>query len=406
MDPSPIAQPGTSGRRTVALLLGIVAAVVAVGVATSRAVPFRRIVAFDTIEVRDGAVVGVSRLPRDALQQRAYHFRATLEDDRLLRVVRLNRAGWPDVEPGAWFELDPLRTGPVALRQVFEGDVLVRTEHLDVADNVVHQIRFERDGDVLRLVHLDARSVPEPLRGVKVEEQELDPQGRPKTIRYLDRPGTPTAASDGSFGEARAYDAQGRLVAVAPLGPDGRPGPARVWSYGEEHPHRPVQISGGLARGCAERRFRYDRVGNLVERSCFDAAGAPAPFAGLPCTSVARSVSIARRRSTCLGPSGPTATQDGWTTLERRTDPHGYMLSLRLLGPEGELVDGSDGVAVTEWTHSEAGVWITRGPHTSAAGEVVPDGRGVWSERRELDERGRVLEHVYLDRDGRPTTGP
>lgn len=197
------------------------------------------------------------------------------------------------------------------------------SEAASEAANMPH-IRFEynKKGQLVRLLHLDAAGEISPIPGSKVAEQrmEYDKQGRLTARRNFSALGTPVADSAGVASRVFEYDTAGRLVARRMLGPLGQPVVPRM-------------------PGFAEERIAYDAQGRPTDIRYLDGRGNP----------------IVNAR----GESHVTFAYD---------DTKQEILRTNLVG--GNPADNADGVAREQVCRTADG----RSKHTSwrnAAGEVV-----------------------------------
>jgi len=105
--------------------------------------------------------------------------------------------------------------------------------------------------------YLGPDGYPLPQSQSKAEYVELhyDEQGFENELRFTDRQGNPTPASNGAYGQRKVYDSEGREVRRTYI----------------DRANKPFHIKDGYAGW----RSRYDDRGNEIEVAFFDEAGKP-----------------------------------------------------------------------------------------------------------------------------------
>jgi YD repeat-containing protein len=220
-------------------------------------------------------------------------------------------------------------------------------------------------------------------RGVSATRENCDDWGNPTRIEYLDENDRLTTATDVGARWEGTRDAQGRLVATAWYGVDGRPivRAGRVFDrYQYDAAGRTIEATRHAAdgtlvasEGAARIVFIYDDDGHLVERRYLGVDGKLARYR--------RAQAIERHRydsrgndvlSRAFGPDGLlTRSERGYASREVDYDAFDQPIDERTFGVDGKPVDSGRGYARRKLSYDPAGRAVTR-ELFDAEGNPVP----------------------------------
>jgi len=305
----------------------------------------------------------------------------------------------------------------IGLRNVWNpsGSRVDRVEWIDPSGEVsiVERWTEEGDGTLLRTWH-----TPGGMRvaGVAVESRRvfasrrsrLDERGRETwfvredTGHEMDTYATRVMWTDDDLVLTRTFeDLDGNEKLVNGIAVEHRrydPNWPRMWG-GAKY----TTFGGGLAvggSGCAIQTWDYTANGGIT--SCLNAAREPAAV----CAQTEVVVSGDVTTHACQDANGHSVRgSDGHATVEVTFDARGHRLQERTLDVDGSLVPRPTGVANVQTRSDERGFIVQVGPNLSVSGKPLFDPVIGYGEKRDYDDRGRLITTSRLGPDGTPKAG-
>lgn len=183
---------------------------------------------------------------------------------------------------------------------------------------------------------------------------EYSKDGYEVRTHYLDQIGNPTAGMDGVSILQKDFDPQGKEIRTLSLWKDGQPMNDKV--------------------GNAEVRYLYDDLGNVIAGEAFDAAGAPINL-----------------------------ETEGWQRYTGKYDDRGNLVEEAVW-----MADGSPGKRQgchrLQYSYDERRIRIACLDQQGQAAVADDGDYAAWEIH--YDDKGRVAEFTFYDKDRQPTTGP
>ncbi len=233
----------------------------------------------------------------------------------------------------------------------------------------------------------DAAGAPAMHRDGYVRKRTLmDEAGRVSSVRFLDAAGAPLVAREGHAGWNLTYDARSNPTSLVFVGVDGQPIQSVLGYAGwrAEHDERgdqaqvtylgPALRAARNPNGYARVRTLYNSRGDILESAFFDELERPA------------------------------ATSDGYAMIRRQTDRRGNPIEESYWGVDGGPALHRRGYFLVRMRYDDQGrrteetyYGLDGRPH------LARDGTAGWRVVR--DAFGRELRRTYLDIDGQPVCG-
>lgn len=275
---------------------------------------------------------------------------------------------------------------------------------------------------------------------------EYSREGYEAVVASRNALGEPRPGLDRAFGRRQAFDAEGRLIEMVSIGPDGKPMVDQAGNAGltitRDHLGNGVEYVGTDASGARTTlkdgwsmvRAKYDANGNQVELAYFDERDQPAlhkdgnhrvsfttdergnvsesrywDIDGKP-TLVAgchafRFVYDDRDNvvgGTCLGIEGkPAPNEKGVTTTRMTYDDRDNVIGEAYFDEADQPVFSSDGHSRIVYEYDARGNSIRTAYH-GLKGEPVPTKDGYSSTTSQYDTHDNETARTYLGTDGRP----
>jgi len=323
------------------------------------------------------------------------------------RFVELTYRNWP-------LPTDTVRT----VRNVFEGEELVRIEHITGYGHAYRVQEVERDGDELILKNRDREGNPAtgPYHSVLTERWTFDDDGA--TVVYGKLDGEPMSDQRSVFSVRYDRDDLGRTTSTAYFDPQDeeaatyREGLNRITRAFDDpnHPYRTTESARfgqeGMpivaANGCHKLRYVYDDRGRHAERFCIGQRDAPVRDRTYGCHSTTVEYVEDSQVTTCVIDGETASARDGWVTMHDFIGEDGTSQRLEFRGADGELTANRKGYAIYHQRVDPGGVQVEIGPLMNADGEPTQNFGGIHHAVHKLDEYGNVIERTYLDEDGEP----
>jgi serine/threonine protein kinase len=387
---------------------------------------------FAALAYRQGIPEGVGPLNDGEVAQAVRTFHVQRRGDQVERIDVLDR-GDPTADPASWPELlglpppaglPPYRT---THRFSYEEGRLRRQEALDPSGQLLWSMTWESPDSV---VLVDRRGGPASEKRLDVRLSWSE-EGWPSGVHFVDRQGRaivhPVAGGGRTFEcdsrglivrvtesgatvkltRTRTYDAQGRCTSEVFHHAAGEPAekagvhrqeyrfnsPREVESVARDSRGQPTT---GASTGIHRAVVRHDERLRESEISFFGPSGQPAWHQSLKCS---RLTTRFDESGNMMERSSRVNLPDGTWALCRREDRDGRVLEETHYAAEGQPRNNADG-------------WAKQACKCDPAGEVSErvfykadlEGRlKLW--KRE-DGKGRVVEQVNLDKDGRPQQSP
>ena len=283
----------------------------------------------------------------------------------------------------------------------------------DVRGNVTSAIYFDAEGNVLLWHKKDKYAY---------HVSEFDPNGKEVSRRYYGTDRRPCRVAGEEYGWNRKYDAFGRVVETAWVGPDGDPtmgdchvakarfeydarGYLKTKSYFDLN-GRPTLHRDGNA-GC---RYEYDDRGNETHREFFGQDGKlkaieMSGLAGWDASFDANGKECFRRN---FGTDRqPVCNDEGWATRSAKYDSNGRLLFRRYLDVEGRTVEADSelGIAIPEYTYDAAGN-ITSRRFYDRNHQLSLNKEGIAGWDSAYDDANHEIKRMYIGTDGKPLKDP
>jgi len=337
-----------------------------------------------------------------------------------------------DAEPLQWFEVaslggrvvDVRRRGRHGLEQfqlvqevpVYDGEALVEVRTLNQLGAVQFTRQISRRDDEVRVRNLGSDEQPTagPLTGALVEVHVLNDGGAVGEVRYENERGEAMATHNGTWGERREYDGQGRRTGLMWLGRHrggivNASGVMRqTFAYADERwsglvssvesfGWADIPVSG--ASGCHVTAHQYDGKARPERLECRDASGQPMPDA-LGCTAWTFEYAESASDRRCERDGQPSPTVDGWVTETATYSADGALKSLSWFDVDGDATAGSGGLHAVHYERDERGALVGEGPYLDTGGQRVLTPAGHGGIRYSNDERGQLIRKDFLGLSG------